>query len=95
MGGRIQRKGEAIGVKQLFEPESSTFTYLLWDQTTKDAVIIDPVDVMVDRDIKEAKDLGLNLVYGGKSTTCLLFRAPPPAMSTLSVHTSILIFISS
>ena len=74
MGGRIQRKAEAIGVKQLFEPESSTFTYLLWDQTTKDALIIDPVDLTVDRDIKEAKDLGLNLVYGGKlSTACPIF----------------------
>ena len=66
MGGRIQRKGEAMGVKQLFEPESSTYTYLLWDQTTKDAIIVDPVDLTVDRDIKEASDLGLNLVYGSK-----------------------------
>ena len=67
MGGKIQRKGEAIGLKQLFDNESSTYTYLLWDTTTKDAVIVDPVDIQVDRDLQEVGDLELNLVYGSKS----------------------------
>jgi hypothetical protein len=66
-GGKIIRKDEKIGLKQLFDDESSTYTYLLWDQntSTKDAIIVDPVDTQVDRDIKEAQDLELNLVYGG------------------------------
>ena len=53
-----------MGIKQLFDDDSSTYTYLLWDTDTKDALLVDPVDVQVDRDLKEAKDLGLNLCYG-------------------------------
>jgi hypothetical protein len=64
MGGKILRKGEAIGFKQLFDEDSSTFTYLLWDETTKDAVIVDPVDIQADRDVKEAAALGLNVIFG-------------------------------
>jgi len=64
MGGSVIRKDEKIGLKQLFEPESSTYTYLLWDTNSNDAIIVDPVDLTVDRDLKEASDLGLNLVYG-------------------------------
>ena len=64
MGGSILRKGQAMGFKQLFDDDSSTFTYLLWDTVTKDAVIVDPVDIQVDRDMKEVTDLELNLVYG-------------------------------
>ena len=63
-GGSIVHKEEAIGLKQLFDDESSTYTYLVWDATTKDAIIVDPVDIQVDRDLKEAQDLGLNLVFG-------------------------------
>lgn len=63
-GGSIIRGGEKIGLKQLFDEDSSTYTYLLWDSNTKDAIIVDPVDIQVDRDLAEAKELGLNLVYG-------------------------------
>lgn len=49
--------------KQLFETQSSTYTYLLADAQTKDAVLIDPVFETVDRDLKLIKDLGLNLQY--------------------------------
>ena len=62
----IVHKDDKIGFKQLFDDESSTYTYLLWDTKTLDAVIVDPVDIQVDRDIKEAQDLGLKLHYGGK-----------------------------
>ena len=68
-----------MGVKQLFDDESSTYTYLLWDTTTKDAVIVDPVDIQVDRDIQAAKDLELNLVYGstfhGRSVVVVVRRS--------------------
>ncbi|KAH0983747.1 hypothetical protein GBA52_010924 [Prunus armeniaca] len=51
--------------RQLFEKESSTYTYLLADvaHPDKPALLIDPVDKMVDRDISLVKELGLKLIY--------------------------------
>jgi sulfur dioxygenase len=49
--------------KQLFEAESSTYTYIIADQKTKEAAIIDPVLETVDRDIKLIQELGLNVIY--------------------------------
>eukprot|EP00980_Cylindrotheca_fusiformis_P013488 scaffold3437_cov113-Cylindrotheca_fusiformis.AAC.55 len=63
-GGSIVRATDKIGLKQLFDDDSSTYTYLLWDKDSKDCILVDPVDIQVDRDIAEVKDLGLNLVYG-------------------------------
>jgi sulfur dioxygenase len=63
-GGAIVCGGEKIGLKQLFDDDSSTFTYLLWDEAAKDAILVDPVDIQVDRDLAAVKELGLNLVYG-------------------------------
>lgn len=48
---------------QLFEKESSTYTYLLGDGLTREAIIIDPVLETVDRDLKLIEDLGLKLKY--------------------------------
>lgn len=48
---------------QLFEAESSTYTYIIADKKTKEAAIIDPVLETVDRDLKLIEELGLNLVY--------------------------------
>lgn len=48
---------------QLFEKETSTYTYLLADGNTKEAVLIDPVVEMADRDLKLIEDLGLKLKY--------------------------------
>lgn len=48
---------------QLFELESSTYTYLLADEDTKEAVLIDPVLETLDRDLKLVSKLGLKLVY--------------------------------
>lgn len=47
---------------QLFESESSTYTYLLADESTREAVLIDPVLETVDRDLKLIQELGLNLI---------------------------------
>ncbi|XP_049585372.1 persulfide dioxygenase ETHE1, mitochondrial isoform X1 [Syngnathus scovelli] len=47
--------------RQLFEAESSTYTYLLADSVSKDAVLIDPVLETMDRDLKLISELGLNL----------------------------------
>ncbi len=63
-GGSIVRAGEKIGLQQLFDDDSSTYTYLLWDESTKDAILVDPVDIQVDRDLAAVNQLGLNLVYG-------------------------------
>lgn len=62
LGGSIVRAADKIGLKQLFDEESSTFTYFLYDQDTKDAILVDPVDTQVDRDMKQVE--GFNLVYG-------------------------------
>lgn len=48
---------------QLFEKETSSFTYLLADEATKEAILIDPVLEMVERDLQLLSDLGLNLKY--------------------------------
>jgi glyoxylase-like metal-dependent hydrolase (beta-lactamase superfamily II) len=49
--------------QQLFDAESSTFTYLLGDRSSKEAVLIDPVLENVDRDLKLIGELGLTLIY--------------------------------
>jgi glyoxylase-like metal-dependent hydrolase (beta-lactamase superfamily II) len=48
---------------QLFDTESSTYTYILRDPDTNQAVIIDPVDRHRERDLEELQRLGLQLVY--------------------------------
>lgn len=48
---------------QLFEAESSTYTYIIGDKKTKEAAIIDPVINTVDRDLKLIDELGLRLMY--------------------------------
>ncbi len=49
--------------QQLFDSESSTYTYLLADPASKEAVLIDTVVENVDRDLKLIDELGLNLKY--------------------------------
>lgn len=52
-----------INPVQLFDPESSTFTYILAAVTGNEAVIIDPVDTHVERDLLQLERLGLQLAY--------------------------------
>jgi glyoxylase-like metal-dependent hydrolase (beta-lactamase superfamily II) len=49
--------------EQLFDPESSTFTYLLGDSERKEALLIDPVLDQVERDLSRLRALGLKLVH--------------------------------
>ncbi|WP_426106627.1 MBL fold metallo-hydrolase [Massilia sp. TSP1-1-2] len=49
--------------KQLYEPLSSTYTYLLGDQDSGLAILIDPVIAAMDRDLAEVHRLGLKLAY--------------------------------
>jgi sulfur dioxygenase len=48
---------------QLFDPASSTYTYLLFDAVTRDALIIDPVDDQVERDLAVLRQHGLKLAW--------------------------------
>nr|XP_002127927.1 persulfide dioxygenase ETHE1, mitochondrial [Ciona intestinalis] len=50
--------------RQLFDKDTSTYTYLLGCAETKAAIIIDPVLECVERDLKLVNELGLNLIYG-------------------------------
>lgn len=49
--------------RQLFEPLSSTYTYLLGCEETGLALLIDPVIASMHRDLKELQRLGLTLAY--------------------------------
>jgi glyoxylase-like metal-dependent hydrolase (beta-lactamase superfamily II) len=49
--------------KQFFEPDTSTFTYLLACEKTKQAVLIDTVESEVPIYLKELEAQGLKLVY--------------------------------
>ena len=49
--------------RQLLEPLSSTYSYLLGCEETGQAVLIDPVIVSMDRDLAEIRRLGLQLAY--------------------------------
>jgi glyoxylase-like metal-dependent hydrolase (beta-lactamase superfamily II) len=49
--------------EQLFDEESSTLTYILGDPVTCSAVIIDPVDHHIERDLAVLARHGLSLAY--------------------------------
>ncbi|MFM1841512.1 MAG: hypothetical protein RLZZ490_243 [Cyanobacteriota bacterium] len=49
--------------RQLFDPETSTYTYLIADPVTKDAALVDSVLEQVERDEKLLKELGLTLRF--------------------------------
>jgi sulfur dioxygenase len=49
--------------RQLFEPQSSTYTYLLGCPHSGDAALIDPVVETVERDLEVLGELGLTLKY--------------------------------
>ena len=49
--------------RQLFEPLSSTYTYLLGCEQTGQALLIDPVVNSIDRDLAELQRLGLTLAF--------------------------------
>ncbi|KRI01126.1 MBL fold metallo-hydrolase [Curvibacter sp. PAE-UM] len=47
---------------QLFDPASSTYTYLLFDTDSREALIIDPVDEQLGRDLGVLREYGLQLM---------------------------------
>lgn len=50
-------------LRQLFDAQTSTYTYLLADSVSKEAVLIDSVLEMVDRDLQVIQGLDLKLLY--------------------------------
>jgi len=53
----------AMIFRQLFDPQSSTYTYLLGDAASRKAVLIDPVFEQAQRDAALIGELGLDLLY--------------------------------
>ena len=49
--------------RQLFEPKSSAYTYLIGCENEREAVLIDPVLETVERDLRLLGELGLALKY--------------------------------
>ena len=49
--------------RQLIDPETSTYTYLIADEDTKEAVLVDSVIEQVERDYELLQELGLTLRY--------------------------------
>ncbi len=49
--------------RQLFDHDTSTYTYLMADQTSKAAILVDPVIDNVERDYQLIRELGLTLRY--------------------------------
>lgn len=59
----IELMKNSIVFYQLFESESSTYTYILGDALSRTAAIIDPVLETVERDLKLIEELELKLLY--------------------------------
>ncbi len=49
--------------RQMFDAESSTYTYLIGDEKSGEAALIDSVQEQAERDAKVLKELGLTLKY--------------------------------
>jgi len=49
--------------RQLFDAETSTYTYLVADAATREAVLIDPVLGQLERDLELLRELELRLAY--------------------------------
>lgn len=91
---------ETIGVPiifhQLYEKESSSYTYLLADPVTKEAVIIDPVLETADRDLLLIQELNLKLLYvlethihADHITGCHEIKKRTKAKSAVSKHAGV------
>lgn len=49
--------------RQLFDHQSSTYTYIIADPDTREAAIIDPVIGQHDRDVEIVQQMGLKILY--------------------------------
>ena len=79
--------------RQLFDPASSTYTYLLGDAAGGNAVIVDPVREQAGRDIALVRGLGLRLawivethVHADHVTGALALKQATGARTAVSQH---------
>ena len=79
--------------RQLFDRESCTYTYLLADATSREALLIDPVRELIERDIELLRELGLTLrltlethVHADHVTASGLLRERLGSQSVLGVR---------
>jgi len=49
--------------RQLFDQDTGTYTYLIADEASRSAVLVDPVIEQLERDLRLLKELGLKLKY--------------------------------
>lgn len=54
---------EVVTPIQLFDPASSSFTYILIDRASRHGLIIDPVDTQVERDLAVLAEQGIALLW--------------------------------
>lgn len=90
---------------QMFEPKSCTYTYLLGDRESGEAILIDPVLETAPRDAQLVKELGLRLLYAGQSGQDSWWReadvgagnpaCPPPRPRVLPAPRALLDLASS
>ena len=62
-GGGAVLRSLMLVFRQLFDPTSSTYTYLLGCSAARDAVLIDPVFEQARRDAALINELGLRLLW--------------------------------
>ncbi len=48
---------------QLFDPASSTYTYILFVEESREALLIDPVDEQLERDLRSLREYGFKLLW--------------------------------
>ncbi len=61
--GCPQHRGDAVIFRQLLDPETSTYTYLLADEESREAVLIDGVLEQLERDVALLRELELELTH--------------------------------
>lgn len=57
----INNELEEVGLRQLYDEQSNTYTYVIWDKVTEEAVIVNPVRTQLKRDLVVCTNL--KLVY--------------------------------
>ncbi|MCB1749989.1 MAG: MBL fold metallo-hydrolase [Gammaproteobacteria bacterium] len=82
--------------RQLFDQESSTYTYLLGDGSSGEAVIIDPVFEQIERDTALLRELGLTLrcvvdthCHADHVTSAWLLKQRSGAAIGISAHSGV------